>query len=171
MRLLDLRVEELCQQLFALIYQHVGAWPALASPVLGWLPVVNLCLLVSDHTHACVIELHPLTLTLYDGVVVAELQALSLVDDHAFKMVDFGPAFHVLYAHLFWERNPKIKFLLHECLWVDAEALEMHEENFRVVTNDYFFGGNLACQTSLTRQLVVLIEQFLERKASHALNK
>jgi len=95
----------------------------LASPVLRGLSVVNLGLLVRYDSNARIIEFHPLALALDNGVVVAELEALPLMDHHALQVVDFGSAFIVLHAELLRERDPKIKFLLHERLRVDSEAL------------------------------------------------
>lgn len=107
-RLLDLWVEEFGEELLALVDEHVGTGPALASSVLGWFSIVNLRLLVSDHTDARIVELHPLTLALDDRVVVPELQTLTLVDHNAFEVVDLRAALAVFHAQLFRERDPKI---------------------------------------------------------------
>ena len=168
--MLDLRVEKFGEQLLALVDQHVRARPALASSVLRRLAVVNLRLLIRNHTDARIVELHPLTLALDDSVIVAELQTLTLVDHHALQVVDLGAALAVLHAELLGERYPKIQLLLHEGLRVDAEALEVDEEDFGVVTDHDLLGGNLARQTRLTHQLVVLVQQLLEAEPPHALD-
>ena len=95
--------------------------------VLRRLSVVNLCLLVGNDCHASIIELHPLALALDNGVVVTELQALPLMDHNALQVIHFGSALDVFDAELLGERNPKIKFLLHERLRVNPEALEVNE--------------------------------------------
>ena len=171
LRLLDLWVEELCEQLLAFINQHVGAGPALTSPILWWFTVVNLCLLVCDHAHARIIKLHPLALTFHDGVVVAELKALTLVNHHALQVVHFRTAFRILNSKLLRERNPKIKFLLHERLRVDPKALQMHEQYFRIVSDHDLFSSYLARHACFTHQLVILVKELLERKAAHTLDQ
>ena len=78
-------------------------------------------------TNSSIVELHPLALALDDGVVVAKLEALALMDDQALQVVD-----HRLVAcfqpELLWERNPVVQFLLLKCLVVNLESLEVHEE-------------------------------------------
>ena len=102
---------------------------------------------------------------------MAELQPLALVDHHALQVVHLGTALAVLHAQLLGKRYPKIQFLLHEGLRVDAEALEVNEEDFGEVANHDLLGGDLARQARLTHQLVVLVQQLLEAEPPHALDK
>ena len=78
-------------------------------------------------TNSSIIELHPLALAFDYGVVVAELEALTLMDDQTLQMVDHRLV-ACLQPELFWERNPVVQFLLLKCLVINLESLEVHEE-------------------------------------------
>lgn len=86
-----------------------------------------MCLQVLYNADARIVKFHPLPLALNNGVVVAEVKPLALMDHEAFESVPLG--LHVCLAHeLFWKRDPIIQFLLLVCLRVNPEPLEVDEE-------------------------------------------
>lgn len=87
LRLLHGRRKILVEKIFTFVEKHVGAGPAGAASVYWRLAEVYLSFDVLDYADARVIELHPLPLALYNGVVVPELEALTLVHDDSLKMV------------------------------------------------------------------------------------
>ena len=75
--------EKLVEQVFTLIEEHVGTWPALTPSIDRRLTEVCLCVEIADYAHTCVVKFHPFALTFYYCIVMAELQSLSLVYDKA----------------------------------------------------------------------------------------
>jgi len=58
---------------------------------------------------------------------MAELQALTLVDNDALQVVDLGLVY-AIDAQLLGKGNSVLKFLLLEGLWIYSESLEVHQE-------------------------------------------
>ena len=58
---------------------------------------------------------------------MAELQALTLVDNDALQVVDLGLV-HAIDAQFLGKGNSVLKFLLLEGLWIYSESLEVHQE-------------------------------------------
>lgn len=54
---------------------------------------------------------------------------------------------------------------------MNAESFQVHQQHFWIVTDYYFFCGDLARQAGFTNQLVIIIEEFFDRKALDAVDK
>lgn len=85
-------------------------------------------------------------------------------------MVDRVPT-TCLQSQLLRKRYPIVELLLHEGLWVDAEALQMHQEDLGVLAHHDLLRGHLARQACLTQKLVVLVEKLLNAEALHAVDQ
>ena len=80
-------------------------------------------------------------------------------------------AFCIVKAHLFRKGDPIIKLLLLVSLWINAETLQMYQETLWITTNEYLLRSNLARQTSLTHQFIVLVKQLLYTKTFNAVDE
>lgn len=80
-------------------------------------------------------------------------------------------AFCIVKAHLFGKGDPIIKLLLLVSLRINAETLEMYQETLWITTNEYLLRSNLARQTSLTHQFIVLVKQLLYTKTFNAVDE
>ena len=98
---------------------------------------------------------------------MAELQALTLVDNDALQVVDLGLV-HAIDAQLFGKGNSVLKFLLLEGLRIYSESLEVHQEQLRIVADHDFLGCDLPRVARFAQEFIVLVQQLLHREALHA---
>lgn len=96
----------LYQKLLALVEQHIRARP-IALTSYRWRTIVDLNRFILNNVYFGVVELHPLSLALDEGVVVAMQHARTSVHYYTFKKIGSRYALSRLQSQLFWVRYPK----------------------------------------------------------------